>query len=299
MESLASLFYLLAFIFFIKAAGAGSTARRGAFYCLVGVSYLFGFYSKEIAYTLPALILLFDLFFTSNGRITGLLRRWPLYIALAILFAFFTVKTVIPIGGFSDLSKDSEAASVQKVEKKKLIPGTEIPIQRDITAGFSMPMYTPKEYLFTQFNVTLYYMTVLIFPANQNLDYDFPIAYDFFSTPEVREGTALNIPIPPPAVSFAVLLAIAASAAVVAVRSFKSGAITGRIASFFVFWYFIILSPTSSFIPIADVVFEHRVYLPSLGFFVIFVTCVDGLFTKLFCRDIGTEKGGQGGQGGS
>jgi tetratricopeptide (TPR) repeat protein len=41
-----------------------------------------------------------------------------------------------------------------------------------------------------------------------------------------------------------------------------------RLVAFGVLWFFITLSVESSVIPIADVIFEHRVYLPSAGAFI-------------------------------
>ena len=43
-----------------------------------------------------------------------------------------------------------------------------------------------------------------------------------------------------------------------------------RLIAFGIFYFFITLSVESSLIPIKDVIFEHRVYLPSLGFFLCF-----------------------------
>jgi len=40
-----------------------------------------------------------------------------------------------------------------------------------------------------------------------------------------------------------------------------------RLTSFGILWFFITLSVESSVIPIRDIIFEHRVYLPSVGFF--------------------------------
>jgi len=56
---------------------------------------------------------------------------------------------------------------------------------------------------------------------------------------------------------------IAAAAAVIAVTIW--GFIHNRSWSFAGVWFFVILSPTSSFIPVADLVFEHRMYLPLAG----------------------------------
>jgi tetratricopeptide (TPR) repeat protein len=46
-----------------------------------------------------------------------------------------------------------------------------------------------------------------------------------------------------------------------------------RILSFGIFWFFLTLSIESSIIPISDVIFEHRTYIPSLGYFLI-ITCL-------------------------
>jgi hypothetical protein len=46
-------------------------------------------------------------------------------------------------------------------------------------------------------------------------------------------------------------------------------------------WFYITLSPTQSFVPILDVIFEHRVYLPSIGFFIVFLAGFETVFDWL------------------
>jgi len=106
---------------------------------------------------------------------------------------------------------------------------------------------TPVNYLFTQFSVIVKYIQLLFLPVNQNLDYDFPVSTSFFS--------------PATFLSFLGLLLLI----ILAIISFKKY----RIISFGIFWFFLTLSIESSFIPIKDVIFEHRTYLPSVGFFLI------------------------------
>jgi tetratricopeptide (TPR) repeat protein len=106
---------------------------------------------------------------------------------------------------------------------------------------------TPFNYFLTQLSVIVRYIQLLLLPVNQNLDYDFPISNTFF---EIK--TLL---------SFLVLLSLI----IFAVLSFKKY----RIISFGIFWFFLTLSIESSFIPIKDVIYEHRTYLPSFGFFLI------------------------------
>ncbi|MGK7344281.1 MAG: tetratricopeptide repeat protein [Candidatus Nitrospinota bacterium M3_3B_026] len=103
---------------------------------------------------------------------------------------------------------------------------------------------TPYEYLLTQFNVIVkVYLKLLVYPVGQVLDYDFPPARSFADS----------------AGSFAFLILIAASAAWLYSRN--------RLASFGIFFFFLTLSVESSFFPLEDLVFEHRMYLPSAGLF--------------------------------
>jgi len=121
-------------------------------------------------------------------------------------------------------------------------------IFRPITApGHPEYALTPLNYLLTQFSVIVKYIQLLFFPVNLNLDYDFPVSYKFFTI------TTLG--------SFLIL----ASLIVLAVYLFNKQ----RIISFGIFWFFLTLSVESSIIPISDVIFEHRTYLPSFGFFII------------------------------
>ena len=291
MESLSGMFYLLALLLFIGASRASGAIKRGALYTGVALSYLLAFYFKEITYTLPAVIVLYDYLFIARGSLGEMLRKWPVYALLALLFAYFTYMTVVPLGGFNDLSEESAAESIYAAPIVKDLSGLEDgagapagKTRHDYTAGFNVSRISPEEYLYTQFNVIVYYLALLAVPANQNLDYDFPWASGLFKAPEAAPGTALNFPMPPPALSLAILLVITGAAAYLLLRSRKDPDSKARVAAFFILWFFIILSPTSSFIPIADAIYEHRVYLASLGYFFIFVLVVDSAVNRLFSR---------------
>ena len=84
MESLSSLFYLAALLFFIKGAQTSGAVKRIILYSGIVISYILGFYSKQIAVTLPALIFLYDFYFISRGKVKELSKRWPLYLVLLI-----------------------------------------------------------------------------------------------------------------------------------------------------------------------------------------------------------------------
>ena len=260
MEILASMFMLIGILFFIKGAETEKTAKRALFYGVVALSYLLGFYSKEIAITLPALILLYDYCFLANGDIKKIAGSLPLYLVLLAMLAFFATRTL---------------TGLQET------PGG--------SAGFGVQSITAKEYLFTQFNVLAYYITLLLVPINQNLDYDFPISKGLFEIPLVKEGTILNYPIPPAFVSLVILLAIIGFAVYLFTRHAEHITRRSRSIAFFILWFFIILSPTSSFVPIIDVIFEHRLYLASAGFFFLFSLGFDSFFDYLDIRKAKTE----------
>ncbi|MBI5561008.1 MAG: hypothetical protein HY883_07020 [Deltaproteobacteria bacterium] len=271
MESLSSLFYLLALFIFIKGSLSSAFAKRIILYTGVVLFYIIGFKAKEVAITLPAAVLLYEIYFLGTEGRRG---RLPLYAALGAFLVYFALSTVIPLGGFGDLSRE---LSGQSLSPPPIPPaGALAP-----SAGFGVQGISPLEYLYTQTNVIIYYISLLFFPANQNIDYDFPISRGLFETPKIKGGTVLNIPIPPPFVSIMILAFIIGLGVYLFLRSRKDRARKrGLVISFFIFWFFIILSPTSSFIPILDVIFEHRVYLASLGFFVVFAICFDWFFER-------------------
>ncbi len=251
MESLSSMFMLIGLLLFIKGTETSKTVSRVLLFVAVAVSYLLGFKSKEVAITLPAIIILYDYCFLSEGNPKKLIGRWPIYGVLLVIFVLLAAPT------FTGLQET---------------PG-EAP-----SAGFGVQSITPKEYLFTQFNVLIYYITLLFVPINQNLDYDFPVSKGLFEVPVVNPGTVLNIPLPPPIVSLIILMTIIGFALYLLTRYASRITHHGRLIAFFVLWFFIILSPSSSFVPIIDVIFEHRLYLPSVGFFVLFSLAFDRIF---------------------
>lgn len=118
---------------------------------------------------------------------------------------------------------------------------------------------TAQNYFFTQFTVIIKYIQLLLFPIHQNLDYDWPIVNSILDIP-----TLLSI------ICIALLLIWAGS------QHNKN-----RLITFGVFWFFITLAVESSIIPIEDVIFEHRTYLPSFGFILVFVYAVFYWLTRL------------------
>jgi len=125
------------------------------------------------------------------------------------------------------------------------------------------------DYMFTQFRVIVIYIRLFFFPVNQKFDYDYPVYRSFF-VPEV-------------VISFLFLFSIFLMSIYLyrlsRIRERRNSHLY-RLASFGLFWFFITISAESSIIPIADVIFEHRLYLPSIGFFLAMVSAMELLRVK-------------------
>jgi len=103
---------------------------------------------------------------------------------------------------------------------------------------------TRTQYLMTEQRVILTYIRLLLIPVKQSVDYFYPLSASFF---ELRTF-----------LSFCALLLLL----IIAIALFKRF----PFISFGILWFFIFLSIESTVIPITDVIYEHRVYLPSIGF---------------------------------
>lgn len=106
------------------------------------------------------------------------------------------------------------------------------------------------DYLFTQFRVIMTYLRLLFLPLKQRLDYDYVLSHSFFDWRVFC--------------SFLVLTALLLTAFWL-VRMSGNGCPHLRLTAFGIFWFFLTLSVESSIIPIIDLIFEHRLYLPSFG----------------------------------
>ncbi len=104
--------------------------------------------------------------------------------------------------------------------------------------GFSYTRVTPYEYALTQAEVITHYLRLVFWPDSLCLDYEWPF---------VRSLSDVLAP--------AILVVGLLGLTVYALMRRHWLGFVGA-------WFFIIMSPTSSFIPIRDAAFEHRMYLP-------------------------------------
>lgn len=109
------------------------------------------------------------------------------------------------------------------------------------TAGLQIPGLTPVSYAQTQAEIILYYIRLAICPLQQCFDYLWPVSSD-----PVR-----------------ILVSVATVLSLLGVTAW--GVWRGRPWAALGVWFFGVLAPTSSFVPVQDLAVEHRMYLPLIA----------------------------------
>ncbi|MGD2109977.1 MAG: tetratricopeptide repeat protein, partial [Phycisphaerae bacterium] len=123
----------------------------------------------------------------------------------------------------------------------RVAPSVLDPGHRFSYVGFGYKGVTPLEYLQTQAGVLLYYLRLSFWPEPLCLDYYWPATRAL--TDALPQGVAI--------------LVLFAASLLSLWRKSPLG--------FLGLWFFLVLAPTSSFVPIKDPIFEHRMYLPLVG----------------------------------
>jgi len=117
----------------------------------------------------------------------------------------------------------------------------------DIVGG----VYSRSEYAITQIRTILSYIRLLILPYNQNFDPDYPL-YRSLLHPEII-------------ISLFIWCVFIVAGMRLLRRQERN--ISTDLTAFSIFWFPVAISVSSSFIPLTDLMFEHRSYLPSAAFF--------------------------------
>jgi len=223
LASLAALFYLLSLASYAGSRLSAGRPRRYGLYGLSLASAVLAMKTKENALTLPVAICLYEILFFRGGIRGRAARLVPIFLTMLI----------IPV-------------SLSGIER----PAGEI-IEGAASARAETELTRPQ-YFFTQMSVIVTYLRLVLFPVNQNIDYDYPVFGSLFDAP-VFLSALLHLSL----LSFGLYLLI---------RS-KGGGAASRLAAFGILWFYLALSVESSFIPLHMVINEYRVYLPSAGAF--------------------------------
>jgi protein O-mannosyl-transferase len=131
-----------------------------------------------------------------------------------------------------------------------------------IREGYTYRDFSMSERVLTQSRVVLYHLSQLLLPLPSRL----ALHHEF--------DTSHSLTSPPTTLLSFLLIGIALGIAVFWRKR-------RLVVSFFILWYFLTLSVESSFFPL-EMIFEHRVYLPSIGIFVVILYPLLEYFDSLF-----------------
>jgi hypothetical protein len=252
--SLATLFYLLSALFFIRARLAIERGGRFRTALLSGsVSLLAGLLalgSKQIAATLPVMLAVLEIFLF-RGRMFN--RRF--FVACGAMAVLVVLAALIHWQGGSlhDVLYDIRHATAEDPHQSRIV------------------------YFLTQTRVVATYLRLLCLPLGQNLTHDAVIYTTLFSLP-VLSSLALHV-----SLAATALLLYRTSGQRLRSNGCSQGALQ-RLTALGIVWFYCTMAVESSLFPIRDLMFEHRIYLPSTGFF---LTTVSAVALAAGCRHLG------------
>lgn len=239
MASLATLCYLLASVLYTVWRSRDS--RGWKLYAGALAASVAGMFSKEICFTLPLMLVCIELLFF----------RERLPVRLRILAPFMATMAIIPIRVMEIAISSTDSFSAALAKAVNLV-------NSGATSWYG--------YFVTQLRVLVTYLRILVIPYDLHLDRDFP-RYTSLREPEVLSSGLF-------------LLGLLAGASYLIWRSRTLDELPRlcmRMTGFGIIWFFTALSVESGLIPINDVIFEYRLYLPSIGYFCAAIYGVGGL----------------------
>lgn len=232
MESLASIFILIALY-----AIARSEGRWSAWWCVAAVASVFGMWTKPIVLTLPVLGILVDRV-VCHSDIHQFGRRAAMFALLSACvlgangtYLFNAAKAIQPTQGQTQQADRQEAESANGQLEGFTAPKVAELKQRP----------SAWEYVRTQPEILLHYARLVVWPSGLTLDYAWPI----------QQNVAISLGLG------AVITVLVGVSIYLAWTSPGWGLLA--------MWPWVLLGPTSSFLPIQDLAYEHRMYLAVSG----------------------------------
>lgn len=254
--SLATFLYLLATLFFLRARLTREKSGRYLRPLLLGCASLaagiLAAGSKQIAFTLPVMLIFLELFLFRGRLINRRLYLAGGTVALLVL--------AVALTAWHDRSLHDVLVSLHQATSEN-------------------HYISRSTYALTQSRVVATYLRLLCLPVGQSIFHDYRIYSSPFQLPVIA--------------SLALHIALIVTAAVL-FRCSRQQLITGdrlqgmlqRLAALGIVWFYTALAVESSFFPITDVIFEHRIYLPSVGFF---LTAASGIALAVQGRNGGLK----------
>lgn len=229
LEGLATLFMLAIACCFVLAYSVQSKIVRAV---LIGFMFPLAFLAcgtKEIVIVTPALLLLIDWFFVSQGDVKQLLTRVWLHAALGCIIVgmylyFLKPKYFLDLFGLQLAARNNIGNILTEHQHEKILP---------------------LHFFISQFKVVVHYLWIFIWPFNISVEYDWKMVVHFFA--------------PDCLVPLFILMTIAGYVMYLARKNPISPIVFGF------FWFAIVTAPRSSIIPSSELLADYKTYGASIG----------------------------------
>lgn len=269
MASLATIFYLLTVVSYARSHLSGGKTARVTWYILSILSCVAAMESKEIAYTLPLMLVVYDSMFCRSTILECFKRLLPfLLCALVVVMLRGGVDSGQAVSNSNVPPSTTEVIDFAKKTPLKYL-NTQFVTNPNSTSVVSM---SPLEYLYTQFRVVVTYQRMLLLPVSLNFVHDEPF-YRYFSEPAVMISLGLH------------LLILSSGIYVFRLSESSAGdyAFTLRLTVFGICWFYLTLVMECGLIPMDDHILEHRMYLPAFGFIVAVISSLQMTARRFTC----------------
>jgi tetratricopeptide (TPR) repeat protein len=228
-DSLAALFILTSSILFLKSLISQEAKIRNCLYMLSIFSFIAGLLSKESSIVFPTILISLVLFFGKGESGVQIKKRAK-------------KKDGDSLGRLKYTLPFISIAVIYAILRFTILDFSETVGQNLPPPFFYIPFHVR---LFTFLKALLIYFGLLLLPLHLQMERTLKLAYSLF---EPMSLAAMTITI------LFLLLAI---------KSYPRH----RIISFSILWFYLTLLPNSNLYPINALIYEHWLYLPSMGFF--------------------------------
>ena len=247
--SLAALFYLGALVFYIKSRLKASW--RDYILCLLFT--VGGMFTKEIVFTLPFMIVLYEFIFLSSPKslIGDHVHRFDSRLKHSgmTLLALIPILATLLIIPWTMTKANEHTLKFLRYNNTNTLLGMTRTVSQD-----KMPR---KDFILTEFNVLRTYLRLFVLPVKQSVDYDYPRAKSL-----LEKDTFL---------SFILLVGLGGAGYLLLKKH--------PLLSLGIFWFFLTAS-VECLVAQEEFIFEHRMYLPMVGVGLFVVMGFGYLFQK-------------------
>ena len=253
MVLITTLFYLSSILFYwLYRENSGK--RIGWLWAVMSIlSVVLAMHSKEIAITLPVVIVMIEYVFFSRSWM-GLIGRWykllPWLITILIIPAYMLEVKALFLHTPEEVPYINDDSVAERVS-----------IGHILNVSAETKEVSRGVYFMTQGRVLVRYLRLLVVPIGLNIDHDIPYQYSFWNAATVG--------------SWLIVLVVLGCS----VWLYQKKRVVSALG---IVIFFVAISVESSVIPITDTIFEHRLYLPMIGFVMVVMDVLSWGVGKLY-----------------